>query len=189
MTNIYFVRHAESDYRIHDEVNRPLTDKGLRDRSLVSDYLDKKGVTAVYSSPYKRAYDTVAEFAQRKGLEIVCVDAFRERNIADLWIDDFILFSKKQWNDFDFKTSTGESLREVQKRNIEALQKLINTHPNETIVIGTHGTALSTVFNYFDNSFSFERFMEIVNLMPWIVKLVFDCDQCISIDSINPFVR
>lgn len=187
MTNIYFVRHAESDHRIHDDMSRPLTEKGLRDRALVSGYLDEKGVSAVFSSPYKRAYDTVAEFARRKGLEVVCVDKFRERGIADVWIDDFTSFSMRQWKDFDYKISTGESLREVQGRTIEALLDLLAAHPNETIVVGTHGTALSTIFNYFDDSFTYERFTEIVGLMPWIVKFVFDGDRCVSIDSINPF--
>lgn len=187
MTNIYFVRHAESDHRVHDDMSRPLTEKGLRDCSLVSDYLDAKEVSAVFSSPYKRAYDTVSEFARRKGLEIVCIDKFRERSIADAWIDDFASFSMRQWEDFNYKISTGESLREVQSRNIEALRDLLTAHPNETVVVGTHGTALSTIFNYFDGSFTYERFMEIVGLMPWIVKLVFDGDKCVSIESIDPF--
>lgn len=47
MTTVYFVRHAESDRRVHDDINRPLTERGRRDRSLVSDYLDNKGVCAV----------------------------------------------------------------------------------------------------------------------------------------------
>lgn len=187
MTTVYFVRHAESDRRVHDDINRPLTERGRRDRSLVSDYLDNKGVCAVYSSPYQRAYDTVAEFARRKGLDIVCIDKFTERSVADIWIDDFTSFSIRQWEDFDYKIAAGESLRQVQSRNIAALLELLATHPDETIVVGTHGTALSTIINYFDASFTYERFAEIVGLMPWIVKFVFDGLCCISIDSINPF--
>ena len=187
MTTIYFIRHAQSDHSVHDDVTRPLTEKGLRDRSLVSDYLDLKGVSAVFSSPYKRAYDTVAEFAQRKNLDIVCMDKFRERSMANMWVDDFASFSMQQWKDFDYKMAAGESLREVQNRNIEALHYLLSTHPNETMVVGTHGTALSTIVNYFDHSFTYERFKEIVWLMPWIVAFVFEGDRCISIDSINPF--
>ena len=187
MTNVYFVRHAESDHSVHDDVSRPLTEKGLRDRSLVSDYFDGIAVSAVFSSPYKRAYDTVAELALRKGLDIVCMDEFRERRISDVWIEDFSSYSKRQWTDFDYKISSGESLRETQFRNIEALRKLLSSHCGETIVVGSHGTALSAIINYFDSAFSYESFAEIAGLMPWIVHLVFDGDECISINSINPF--
>ena len=96
MTNVYFVRHAESDNNVHDDMSRPLTKKGLRDRALVSDFFNNTAVSAVFSSPYKRAYDTVATVALRKELEIVCVDAFRERSIADVWIEDFFSYSKRQ---------------------------------------------------------------------------------------------
>lgn len=187
MTNVYFVRHAESDNRVHDEMSRPLTEKGIKDRALVSDYLESKGVSVVVSSPYKRAYDTVAEFAYRKGLDIICIDAFKERRIADGWIDDFAAYSKRQWSDFDFRLPTGESLGEVQARNIEALHRLLSAYPDKTIVIGTHGTALSTIVNYFDKTFTYDAFTDMVGLMPWIVHFIFDGDKCISMDSIDPF--
>jgi 2,3-bisphosphoglycerate-dependent phosphoglycerate mutase len=187
MTNVYFIRHAESDNSVHDDMSRPLTEKGMKDRTLVSDYLENKGVSIVVSSPYKRAYDTVAEFANRKGLEIIRIDAFRERRIADGWIDDFVAYSKQQWSDFDFKLSTGESLGEVQARNVEALKRLLSSCPDETIVIGTHGTSLSTVVNYYDKTFTYDSFLNIAGLMPWIVHFEFDGDKCVSITSINPF--
>lgn len=187
MTDVYFVRHAESDGRVHDDMSRPLTAKGLKDRSLVSDYLESKRVSVVVSSPYKRAYDTVAELASRKGLGITCIDALRERRIADGWIDDFAAYSKRQWSDFTFKLPTGESLGEVQTRNIEVLRRLLSFYPGETIVIGTHGTALSTVVNYFDKTFTYDAFLNIVDRMPWIVHFVFEGDKCVSIDSIDLF--
>ena len=187
MTNVYFVRHAESDHHVHDDMTRPLTEKGLCDRALVSNYFNDIAVAAIFSSPFKRAYDTVAELALQKGLNIGCMDAFRERAIADVWIEDFTSFSKQQWEDFDYKISSGESLRETQTRNIQALQTLLSAYPNETIVIGSHGTALSTVINYYDNTFTYEQFNQIVGLMPWIVHFTFNGDACASIDSINLF--
>ncbi len=30
MTHIYFIRHAEPNYKNHDDLNRELTEKGLR---------------------------------------------------------------------------------------------------------------------------------------------------------------
>jgi len=39
--------------------------------------------------------------------------------VGNVWIEDFNSFAKKQWEDFDYKLSDGESLREVQNRNIK----------------------------------------------------------------------
>lgn len=185
MTTLYFVRHAQSDYTIHDDQTRPLTAKGLQDRTLVSDYLMDKDVSVVISSPYKRAYDTVAEFAQRKELDIICVDDLRERKIEDEWIDDFTTFTMNQWSDFNYKRSSGESLKEVQTRNIHAILELLDCYPDKTIAIGTHGTALSTIINYFDPSFTYENFAQIVSLMPWIVRFTFHEHTCTSIEFID----
>ncbi len=120
-------------------------------------------------------------------MQVICIDEFKERKIANGWIDDFIAYSKQQWSDFSFKLSDGESLNEVQSRNIAALNRLLSAYPNETILIGTHGTALSTVVNYFDQTFTYDKFIHIVNLMPWIVHFEFDSDQCVSINFINLF--
>ena len=72
--------------------------------------------------------------------------------------DNFASFCKAQWMDFDYKLSDGETLREVQERNIAVLNRLLNHHRNSTIVVGTHGTALSTIINFYDKQFGYKNF-------------------------------
>ena len=43
----------------------------------------------------------------------------------------------------------------------------------EKNVIGTHGTALSTILNYYDPSFGVDDFLRIIDWMPYIVELSF----------------
>lgn len=187
MTIFYFVRHAQPNYMNHDDMSRELTEKGLRDSKLVTRFLSDKGVDIVFSSPYKRAVDTIRDFAELEGLEIHLEDDFRERQIDDCWIEDFTSFSKAQWADFDFKLSNGETLGEVQARNIAALNRLLTEHKNKTIVVGSHGTALSTIIHYFDRRFGYADFEKIKELMPWIVKFTFENDTCTEIQSYNLF--
>lgn len=187
MTNIYFVRHAQCDNSVHDDLTRPLTPKGMLDRTLVTNYLESKEISVVISSPYKRAYDTVAHFAEQNNLDVICIDKFKERRMADVWIDDFDAYARKQWADFTYTLNSGESLSNVQARNIEALREVLFTYPDKNIAVGTHGTALSTIVNYFDKSFAYENFAAIVSLMPWIVHFGFDGDRCVCINYINPF--
>ena len=187
MTNIYFVRHAEPNYSNHDDPTRELSPKGLRDRELVTVFLRNKHVDVVLSSPYKRAVDTVADFAYVHDLTISTVDDFRERKIDSAWIEDFNAFTRKQWADFHYKLSDGESLDEVQRRNIAALNEVIRQHENRTIVIGSHGTALSTIINYFVPQFGFDEFTRIKSIMPWIVHFSFCGNKCIAIEEFDLF--
>ena len=87
-----------------------------------------------------------------------------------------------QWNDFTYKLSDGECLQEVQARNMSALQQVLNKYAGKNIVVGSHGTALSTIINYYDHSFGYNDFEKIKNVMPWIVEFVFDENtKCIMI--------
>lgn len=116
MTKVYFVRHAKPDFNIYDDLIRPLTEEGTEDSKKVTEFLMDKNITKAFSSPYRRAIDTIRDFAERTGLEINVVDDFRERKIDSVWIEDFDRFSEMQWNDFNYKLSDGENLKEVQAR-------------------------------------------------------------------------
>jgi 2,3-bisphosphoglycerate-dependent phosphoglycerate mutase len=185
MTRVYFIRHAEPNYDNHDDYNRELTPKGIEDRKLVTTFLSDKNIDVVLSSPFKRAVDTVADFAEKEGLPIETIDDFRERRVDSCWIEDFAEFTKRQWSDFDYKLSDGECLREVQDRNIAALDAVLGKYKGKNIVVGSHGTALSTIINYYDNSFGHEDFEKIRFVMPWIVEFVFNDKKCITINKYN----
>lgn len=187
MTTIYFVRHAQPNYENHDDMSRELTTKGISDSKLVTEFLLDKNIDVIISSPFKRAVDTVKDFAQRKNLDISTDFNLRERKIGDNWLDNFDDFAKMQWSDFNYKLHNGESLNEVQARNILSLNTILKEYANKNIVVGTHGTALSTIVNYYDNNFKYEDFHKIKSVMPWIVKIVFDNYNCINIEKINIF--
>lgn len=186
MTTVYFVRHAQTNYDNHDDVSRELTEKGLADRRLVTGFLEDKDISAVLSSPYKRAIDTVVEFAEKNGLEIEMIEDFKERKIS-VWIEDFDGFCRKQWEDFSYKLTDGESLGEVQARNISALKEVLKKYEGKNVAIGSHGTALSTIINYYDPSFGYEQFQQIKNLMPWVVRLRFEREVLTDIKMYDLF--
>jgi len=183
MTKVYFVRHAKPDFSIQDDLIRPLTKDGINDCNKVTEFLLHKDITKIFSSPYKRSFDTIKDFSDRLNLKIDIIEDFRERKIDNVWIEDFNEFAKKQWDNFDYKLSNGESLKQVQKRNITALRHILKENTNENIVIGTHGTALSTIINYYDESFDYTEFERIKSFMPFIVCINFDGDNIINIEE------
>ncbi|MGF7059538.1 histidine phosphatase family protein [Brassicibacter mesophilus] len=172
-TNIYFVRHAEPDISIKDDLIRPLSKKGAADTKKITNVLMNRNINAIYSSPYKRSFDTIKDFADNSKLEIIINEDFRERKVGE-WVEDFKDFSSRQWENFDFKIQNGESLREVQKRNISALCEVINNNLGKNVVIGTHGTALSTIINYYNPNFGYGDFWNIVDKMPYMLLFKFN---------------
>lgn len=108
MTTVFFVRHAAPNLMNHDDLTRELSAKGLRDRLLVTEFLQTKRIDFVFSSPYRRAVETISDFAEKRRLEISLVNDFRERKVGNGWINNFDEFCQRQWNDFSFKLDDGE---------------------------------------------------------------------------------
>lgn len=175
-TDVYFIRHAEPNYENHNDEKRELTKRGLQSSEDLVEVFAPISIDSFYSSPYKRAMDTIAPLATSKQKKIVLVDDFRERKLSDKWVEDFMGIVKKQWNDFTFKLPNGESLKEVQDRNVSSLHDIVHNSKDKTIVVGTHGTALSTIIHYYVPSFGLERFIQYKNEFPWIVRFEFEGD-------------
>ncbi len=180
MTKVYFVRHAQSDNTVRDSRARPLTDDGRRDSMAVSRLLADREISCIASSPYVRAVDTVSHFAELVGLKINIYEDLRERSAGGWHGDNFFEFIEKQWADFDYHIEDGECLREVRERNIRTLKKLLSEHEGENIAVATHGTALSTMLNYYYPQYDFECFKKIVNFMPFVIRLDFEGDTPVN---------
>ena len=171
MTTVIFVRHAQSLHPWEDDRTRPLTDEGLSDRAVVLDTLKDRRIDAFLSSPYKRSVDTIRPAADFFCMDIITDERFRERKSGEYLNGTDGLFQR--WKNFDWAEEGGESLGSTQKRNISALFDALDRYAGKTIVIGTHGTALSTILNYYDRSFGVDDFLRIVDWMPYIVELTF----------------
>jgi 2,3-bisphosphoglycerate-dependent phosphoglycerate mutase len=178
MTRIYFVRHAQPFHQHEDDRTRPLTIEGAKDTQIVLKTLADKDINAFYCSPYRRSIDTIRSTAKHFGMEILTDERLREREKGlngngGGGISPLEMF-RKRWADHDYHEVGGESIAMVQKRNIEALEDILAENENNNIVIGTHGTALSSILNYYDPSFGCDDFLRIIDYMPYIIELDFD---------------
>lgn len=170
VTNIYFVRHANSSYT-PDELNRPLSEKGLRDAKKVTDLLSDKCITRVVSSPYKRAIQTVEGTANHFKLDISIEEGFRERNLANNSVENFNEIILRYWENFDFSLPGGETGYVAQERGVESLKGVLTKYSGENIVIGTHGNIMVLIMNYYDKKYNY-GFWNSLN-MPDIYRLSF----------------
>ena len=182
MTTVYFVRHCQPDPSGGYNPEFPLTEQGRRDALLAADVLKDKNITAVYSSSYLRAVQTVEPFAKSAGLPVIREYDLRERAAGD-WSKDFHDYAAMitgQLLDYDCKGVGGESLNEVQQRCMSALNRIIKAHENEAVAVGTHGMALTTILKHYFPHFGEKDFLQIVDLMPLILRLDIENDKAVS---------
>lgn len=180
-TNLYFVRHAHSTYT-PDELGRPLSERGFTDANTVTELLKREAIDYVYSSPYKRAIQTVEGVAKYIDKEIKLVDGFKERILAEKPVEDFSVAITKVWEDYDFSWKGGESNRIAQKRGIHATLKVLESNIGRNVVIGTHGNIMVLIMNYFDNQYGFDFWKKLK--MPDIYKLSFNGKKMIDVQRI-----
>ena len=189
MTELYFVRHCEPE-RVGsggDNFSRQLTAKGQADTAFVTSYLERVGVEHVISSPYLRAVQTVAPFADKHGLRIEKAFDLAERRLdIVLTQENFLPFIRHQWEDFDYREADGECLREVERRCVAAVEDIVERFPMGRIAIGGHGTAISTIIHHYAPEFGFSHFMQLVDVMPFVAHMSFFGERCEGIEIIDP---
>ena len=61
---------------------------------------------------------------------------------------------------------------------------ILRDYAGQTVVIGTHGTALSTILNYYNPNFGLQDFLRIVNRMPCIMEMTFSGEKLLGISEL-----
>lgn len=181
-TTVYFVRHCQSKagWKESDRI-RPLTECGKMDSAFVTLALRDTPLDYCVCSPYIRSMDTIGDCARAHGLEIHTDDRFGER-VSGPDSDERAL--NMRWADHQYHEPGGESICEVQQRNIEGLYELLKAHAGERILFGTHGTALTVILNHYEPDFGLNGFCTLFNWMPYIIKATFEGTRLISREDV-----
>lgn len=189
MTTVYFVRHAQTDYSNPVDKDRVLTEEGLRDRYLARDFLLAREIRSeqlhIYSSNFRRAMDTVQPYADAMNVLIQPCEEFREWSVIAP-AEEYYEACKRAWEDFTYRLQDCETLEEVQQRNIQKLMELVRLHADETIIIGSHGTALSTIIHYYNETYNYEDLLRIMEIKPWIVRFDFEGEEFVGYEEVFP---
>jgi len=134
---------------------RGLSDAGRRESQRVADLLEGRDVAAIISSPYTRAIQTVQPLANRLGMTIEIDPDLRERHLASGPLDDFTASLEATWRDFDLAHPGGESSAAAQARVSRAVRRIATQNDSRSVVISTHGNALTLFLHTLDASVDF----------------------------------
>lgn len=174
--DVLLVRHAEpvpaGTPDIPDD-DRPLTDDGRSAADELAAELDGWEVTAIYSSPYARAVETVTVLAERRGMGVQLIDDLRERRLTPGLHDGWQQTLERSWNDADFEIPGGESGRTAQRRAVAILDLLRTRHADGgRIVLGSHGNLISLILQALQPEVGYEFHMAMP--MPALYRLTHD---------------
>lgn len=161
---IYLIRHSESIDDIENcyggIADFDLTENGKDKVKESRKEIDNYGIEKIYTSPYKRAYQTAQILNENMKVEIKVIDDIRELNShgirsgvnKELAKNIFsYVFQKEEYKDTGYylgKTFLGgEDIEEFDKRVKEAINFIIRDSQGlDSIAIVTHGGVHRSIF-------------------------------------------
>jgi broad specificity phosphatase PhoE len=163
MTVLIFARHGETswssnqDHRFRGRLDIPLTKVGILQAKAVGNRLKTERINAIYSSPLKRAKNTAIEIANFHGLPVIEHDGFIDLDFGTwqgmqhekLRSEQCELYTRWETAPHTMIFPDGETLDNVRVRIEQAISGLVSHHPNDSIVIITHGAVLRVALCYF----------------------------------------
>lgn len=180
MITFYLIRHAHADWT--PDENRPLSVSGEREAVRVADVLSQYPIDAVYSSPYRRAIQTVEPLAARLDMAVQITPELRERKLGHSISGDFYNAVQSTWRDPTFSYSGGESNAAAQQRGVSLINQLNQYYPGADIVLSTHGNLMALVMQNFDPEIDFSFWQSLT--MPDVYQLDIRQDGSAQMDRL-----
>jgi probable phosphoglycerate mutase len=142
MTTLLLVRHGETDWnaegRLQGHTDQPLNEYGrAQARELAEQLAADEPVDAIYASDLSRAKETAEILGARLGLPVVVDVDLRE----------------KHWGNWEGLTGdervtvefVGEATEDHRNRVMRAVDRIVERHAGERVVVVTHGGSLRRI--------------------------------------------
>lgn len=159
MKRIYLVRHCKAEGQ---EQTAKLTTEGVAQSHQLADFLDKRDIDYIVTSPFVRAIETIIPFCNRIGMDYSVDNRLEERVLSSKNLDNWMQLLKESYENLDLVFEGGESSREAMIRGMEVIHEVINGPYHNTVVV-THGALMSLVLKYFDSSIGYAEWSELTN--------------------------
>lgn len=165
MTTIYFVRHGTTssniDGRFQGSTNVPLGEMGLLQADALAERFRTIPIDAVYCSPLVRAVQTAQGICRYLSCTPQCEADLREIDGGQLENQTNACNEQRypgsmttlRLDPAHFNPPEGEPSRQVWQRVRAAIERIAAAHPNQSVVVVSHGFALMTYLGTVDTEF------------------------------------
>ena len=161
--DLLLVRHGQTDWNPIGKVMGahpiPLNAKGLEQAQNLNRWLQSIDITRIYTSPMLRAVQTAETIAQGRNLPVEIEEGVAEIDYGD-WVEKTFEEVRtqypEQYNAYRFSPSTmqipgGEMVSNVQKRAVQAIEKLRAKHQGERVVVVSHADVIKAILVHYLN--------------------------------------
>lgn len=176
---IYMIRHGQSQANEQDvflgHTDLDLTRKGREQALAAAKYLSKIPVDRLYSSDLKRAYHTAEATANLLHMPIEKQEALREifcgewekQSFAKLELEYKESYGVWLQNIDEAYPEQGESVLQLKKRIVTAMEKIARENEGKTVFVFTHATPIRC----------FAAYCERVRVkdLPWVSNASISC--------------
>lgn len=154
-TRILLVRHGQTvsnkEGRFCGHSETALTPLGIEQARALGRRLASLPLDAVYTSDFSRSIDTAAIILAGRDLTPRVDAGFREIHYGDWEMErerdiarrDRETMRLLRAEDPSWRPPGGETIDEVRRRTLAALDRVIRAHPHQSALIVTHGTAIN----------------------------------------------
>jgi probable phosphoglycerate mutase len=161
MTQLLLIRHAVNDYvKTHRLAGWTpgvhLNEDGRAQAAALGQRLAKVPIHAIYSSPLERTVETAqAIIEHHPDLKLQTLEDIGEVRYGD-WTGAEIrkLAQRKMWRVVQMFPSrasfpNGEAMRDVQHRAVNALDRLVQKHPRQTVAVVSHSDVIKMILAHY----------------------------------------
>jgi probable phosphoglycerate mutase len=150
MTLLYLVRHGETDWnrdrRIQGSTDIPLNTTGRQQAASTGLLLARREWDGIYASPLSRAFETASIIASEARLDAPkVIDALVERNYGTA--EGMTGFEIDRRFPPGTEVPGRETRDEVADRVLPALLRLAEDHPDQSLIVVSHGGVIRSILN------------------------------------------
>lgn len=152
MTVFHLLRHGEHNVQGKICAGRMpgvvLSQRGRTEAEAAARQLAGVDIAAIYASPLERTRETAQIVGRRLSLPVTILDDLAELDFGEWTGKTFAEIRKDpRWPAWASHRSLscipgGETMREVQRRVVEAIMEMREQHPDEAVVVVSHGDVI-----------------------------------------------
>ena len=159
MTTFFLVRHGVTSHTGHRLSGRMrgihLNAEGMAQAEVAADRLAGVKFDAIYSSPIDRCRETARAIAERHGMDVrvepglIETEYGRWTNRSFKSLRNTKAFARIQRWPSSIRFPEGETLRDVQLRAVDAIERLRKKHPKGRVCCVAHSDSIKLVVTHY----------------------------------------